>query len=814
MRIVSALALTLTGGVLPLAAVAPALEPARLAGLKAQQPQRTAQAQAHLLQLRSQLGLNEAAGFIPRQVSTNPEGRTVVRLQQTHHGLRVWGGSAIAHVEADGQVKALTQSVKTEVTLPSLAPSLTAEKAKAIALNNLAPKGPLAGAPTVEPVVFPTRYTGGMATRIDPAEGRAVWDREMSIAPRRPSDGYVLAYEVRTYLRNTKDGHREIAYIIDAATGSILRKWSELQGDSPATGTGRSFYRGDVPLGTSKADDGTYALWSQDRGSIVNPIFAQSGLSTTGLTTCYASIDLNFGMIGFNVYQGLNTTDSWGNGAIMPFPYDFTYVDDGSQWWGATRLDFSSDGSTAWLQGALTPAGETEAVDCHWGLSTTWDFYKNVFHRNGIDDLGTSTFGVVHDISYGPSSIYPAYDNAFWSPANFGMFFGTGTFGTPLAAQSYGMKAVTELDITGHELTHGVTWSTAKLLYLGQSGGLNEATSDIFGKMVQAYAEGGNSGSKIPDFPAGDLTKWEVARNCMPAGVAPLRFMYKPSLDGASADGWYDGIDQIDVHFSSGPVNRFYYFLVNGSSSSPSSATYSPYYPAGMAGIGNDKAARIMYKALTEYFTEDTDFESARAGTISAAQDLFDAWSAVNVGLAPGQAPRVKVSFPVINGAGSFLDDYVQVPSTHALEKVQIFPTSTRVRIACNVENTTNPALTFTVPTWQSIQAPAGTIQADGTWTTPNWNYYAGEDLLSVWAISQADPSQFASSQVLVVNLDSDLDDETDAIDLGSTAMSWYDWTDANAGFQTPLPASRIMGGGDWDLVFFTQAFQNGFPVK
>jgi len=80
-----------------------------------------------------------------------------------------------------------------------------------------------------------------------------------------------------------------------------------------------------------------------------------------------------------------------------------------------------------------------------------------------------------------------------------------------------------------------------------------------------------------------------------------------------------------------------------------------------------------------------------------------------------------------------------------------------------------------------------------------------------VRAASQADPSQFAWAYTLLVNLDADADTEIDAIDLGSTAMSWGK---PSAYFETPNPVARIAGGGDWDVVFFTQAFANAFPVK
>jgi hypothetical protein len=164
------------------------------------------------------------------------------------------------------------------------------------------------------------------------------------------------------------------------------------------------------------------------------------------------------------------------------------------------------------------------------------------------------------------------------------------------------------------------------------------------------------------------------------------------------------------------------------------------------------------------------------------------------------------VTFPVINGEGSWLD--AQALPTGILKKVQIFPTRTNVQVACSVEYTTNKAVTFTTPTWHGF-APAGAIQADGTWTTPNWNYY--EDLLNIQATSQADPSQFARTWTLLVNLDADSDTEIDALDLGSTAMSWGK---PGAYFETPNPNARIAGGGDWDVEFFNQAFTGAFPVK
>ncbi|HJW31958.1 MAG TPA: M4 family metallopeptidase [Holophagaceae bacterium] len=803
-----ALALALALGAAPLRAGLPQVPPTQLAAIRAQQPQRVAQAASHLMALRDQLGLGAAAGFVAHHPFTDPHGRTVTRFHQTHAGFRVWGGEAIVHTEAEGQVNALTQGVKTGLTLPEGAPRLSADQARAIAMKHLAPKGVTTAEAKVERVAFPTHFTGGLATRYDATKGATVVDLATSTWAKQPAEPFVWAYEVRTLLNNRKDGHKEMSYIIDATTGAVLRKWDEVQrltaDDTPVQGTGHSHYRGTVPLDTVQTGDGTYSLVAKNRGHLPQPYFQEAGITQVGLTTCYGTWYPNLGpdAAGFEIYSG-NLTNEWGNGTIMPFPWNMQT--------GGMYFDYNGDGSIAWMKDARAASGETAAVDAHYGLSTTWDFYQNVFGRDGIDDLGTSTFAVVHYIDTNPYwGTAPLPDNAFWAPWYFGMNFGTGFYP---ADPNYGMMSeVTELDITGHELTHGVTQETAHLIYDAQSGGMNEATSDIMGKMVQAYADGGATGATIPEFAPGDLTPWEVGRNSVRPELGALRFMYKPSKDGISVDEWYDGIDDIDVHFSSGPVNRFFFFLATGASSNASSETYSAYLPGGMTGLGNEKAARIWYRTLTQHLVPDSDFESARAASILAAGELYGqpevdavkkAWAAVNVGAAPGQPEPVRLSFPVMFAEGSFIDNNA-VPSG-ILGRVQLFPTRTAVRIAVNVANTTNKAVTLSQPMWHGYM-PAGTMAADGTWTTPNFHFYM--ELLGVSATSQADSRQYAKTNVLLCDLDSDQDTDIDAIDLGSTAMAW-------GPFAAPHPSARTAGSGDdWDLAFFTAAFQNGFPTK
>jgi Zn-dependent metalloprotease len=100
------------------------------------------------------------------------------------------------------------------------------------------------------------------------------------------------------------------------------------------------------------------------------------------------------------------------------------------------------------------------------------------------------------------------------------------------------------------------------------------------------------------------------------------------------------------VHYSSGPNNRMFYFLAQGSNATDSSDYYSKYLnkaPLAMSGIGTDKAFRIWFKALTTKFTSSTNYADARAKMVLAAQELYGAsskeatavqraYAAINVG--------------------------------------------------------------------------------------------------------------------------------------------------------------------------------------
>jgi len=256
----------------------------------------------------------------------------------------------------------------------------------------------------------------------------------------------------------------------------------------------------------------------------------------------------------------------------------------------------------------------TAGADAHYGLANTWAFYKDTFGRNGIDNTGRKTYQRVH---YGSK-----YENAFWNDSCFCMTYGDGA--------SYFYPLVT-LDIAGHEMTHGVTASEADLTYAGESGGLNESTSDIFGTMVEFFA---NSTSDTPDYWIGE----KAIRSNYSGGVfsakTALRFMDDPAKDGRSPACWSATIGNLDVHYSSGPSNHMFYLLSHGGTSKCNGNI--------VAGIGNDKAAKIWYRALTDHMTASTNYSGARLAALNAAASLYGngspeynataaAFSAINV---------------------------------------------------------------------------------------------------------------------------------------------------------------------------------------
>ena len=499
----------------------------------------------------AELGLDADHAFQLRNTHSDELGQTHGHHSQFYKGVRVWGGDAITHLDRNGLELPLTDSLKRNIQL-NVAPSLSAGEALAAVLQDLAPLGSFSVAPISELVVYPE------TSLVVRKPGSHTLDQDSdATGVEHQVIRHTLAYHIHTELENAQDGIRHTDYLVNAHTGAILQQWNTLH-TAGTTGTGNSQYSGVVTVNTNSTTTG-YELRDLTRGTggtfgnnvVTNA--AHAATSSTAAGTVYTS-----------------ATNTWGDGA--------NYVENTS---------------------TTAPNGQTAAVDAMFGMAKSWDFYKNVFGRNGIDGKGTATYSRVH--------IGSAYDNAFWSDSCFCMTYGDGT----------GFTTLTALDVAGHELSHGVCARTANLVYCGESGGLNEANSDIFGTLIEFYARGG-SGATIGNTGG----NWTIGEQL---SSTPLRYLYKPSLDGRSPDVWSSSLASLDVHYSSGPMNRCFYFLSQGATSTGNTST--SYLPTGMVGLGNDKAAAIWFRALTTYLTSTSNYASTRTAAINAAKDLYSAGS-------------------------------------------------------------------------------------------------------------------------------------------------------------------------------------------
>lgn len=185
--------------------------------------------------------------------------------------------------------------------------------------------------------------------------------------------------------------------------------------------------------------------------------------------------------------------------------------------------------------------------------------------------------------------VHSDMDNAYWDGQK--MVFGDGIdMFYPL----------TSLGVAAHEISHGFTEQHSNLTYSGQSGGMNEAYSDMAAQAAEVYAYGSGKNS------------WQIGPEIFKAADEALRYMDQPSKDckGQKPGSWcsiddatqyYNGLD---VHFSSGVYNRFFYTL--GTTS----------------GWDAKKAFDVMVHANSNYWTSNSNYKTGACGVIQAAKDL------------------------------------------------------------------------------------------------------------------------------------------------------------------------------------------------
>lgn len=313
----------------------------------------------------------------------------------------------------------------------------------------------------------------------------------------------------------------------------------------------------------------------------------------------------NVGIVTNSVSGGFQLTDpSRGNGQTLD-------AKNSSSTFSAVAF---SDSDNVWGNNTISDRA-TAAADAHYGVAATWDYFKTVHARNGIFNDGKGVKSYVH---YGNN-----YFNAGWSGSYMVYGDGDSTNGnTPLVA----------LDVAGHEMSHGVNTATANLGYynIKDSGGINEANSDILGTLVEYSV--GNAIDK------GDYLIGEEVYPASQGATKALRLMFKQDADGRSVSCYPSGGfpasqtgkgGKYDPHLTSGVANRAFFLFAEGVTPQAgfnyTKAQLVCNSDTTIVGIGRAKAGAIWYRALTKYFVSSTNYPQARAGTLQAATDLYGA---------------------------------------------------------------------------------------------------------------------------------------------------------------------------------------------
>jgi vibriolysin len=183
-----------------------------------------------------------------------------------------------------------------------------------------------------------------------------------------------------------------------------------------------------------------------------------------------------------------------------------------------------------------------------------------------------------------------------------------------------------------------VTENESALVYSGESGGLNEAMSDIFGAFTEAYVDGGKTGTL-----AVSANTWKIGEVILPPA---LRYMNDPAADGVSKDFYVAGVGNVDVHYSSGIANLAFYLLSQGGTHPRGKSAIN------VTGIGMTKAIRIFYEANANILTSSATFLAAGNATVQAAINLGYTLAEQTAVANAWQAVGVPVSTPGGGGGG------------------------------------------------------------------------------------------------------------------------------------------------------------------
>lgn len=391
------------------------------------------------------------------------------------------------------------------------------------------------------------------------------------------------------------------------------------------------------------------------------------------------------------------------------------------------------------------------ALDVHWGMEKTYDFYQSAFSRNSFDGNGSTIRNFLNPSDLGT---FGAADpnNAAALPAPYNaMVYGYGAANL--------MNPVVGLDVEGHEFSHMVINNNGNggLTYQGESGALNESFADIFGTCIEFYS-GVNADWTIGE---GVMIPAPFMRSMSNPSTNSLVFNYSGnSLDLRQPDTYQGSFwispsssqDNGGVHRNSGVQNFWFYLLSQGGNGTNDLGnSYS------VSGIGINQARQIAYRNLTNYLTPSSNYLASYYGSLQAAEDLYGnpstqynavraAWYAVGIGSNPntycsGQTWLTASSGTVTDGSGN-----ANYNNNSNCKWVIAPPGATQLTITftvCSLEvgfdtifiyggtDTTGTPLTYTgttlppqLQTTPGLGAVLIKFKTDGSVTAPGWSFY------------------------------------------------------------------------------------------
>ncbi len=242
------------------------------------------------------------------------------------------------------------------------------------------------------------------------------------------------------------------------------------------------------------------------------------------------------------------------------------------------------------------PSSDPAVNEAYEHAGITYDFYKQLFNRNSIDNRGMELNSSVH--------VGSKYNNAFWNGRQ--MAYGDGD-------GKVFVRLTKALDVAGHEITHGVITHESNLEYKDEPGALNESFADVMGALVQQW----HREEKDPQ-----TADWDMGELIM--GSSPATRLRTFKDEKAYVNDPYLGTDPQPKHMRDKYTGTGDNGGVHINSGIPNHAFYR--IALDLGGPAWEKPGKIWYQTLRN-LNSQSDFLEAAQMTSEVAGTLFGSGS-------------------------------------------------------------------------------------------------------------------------------------------------------------------------------------------